>query len=1088
MRKIIFLSLISILISNEIDYIKHNSFLFCLKKDSPNLIINNKDNYIITNSDDINLLIQKFNIKKIDKWLKHASESDYDKDIYLSKIYRVYIKELDLEKIKTIKNEFEKLINIHSTDYDYKHKSSYATNDLYFNEQFYLEQVNTLEAWDYFIDEGVILGDPDIVLASVDSGVDYTHPDLKANIFINQLEIPASILSTDIDLNADSYISSLEIEEFLISQNMDNNFDGEINLRDLLASGSIFLDGIDGDENGYIDDIIGWDTFNDVDDYNYTIIEDNDPYPKEGIDPNSAWSHGTHVGGLLSATTDNEIGMASISFNTKLLSVKIADEDQDGSDGIWFPTTVEGMYYAAITGHNLDKFTVLNCSFGRMGDYSDFEQSAINVMYNDYNAIIIAAAGNDATSQCGYPACYDNVISVSALDIDGLTAAEFTNYGEEIDISAPGVNILSSIISYDYEGYDYWDYAYWSGTSMATPIVASGIALLKNYFPNYSNQELIERLLLSSNPIIYQYNSSCNYGCLGFGIMDLKNAIDPYLTTLNLLLESYLYETNIADTLNINFILTNNSLGQIDVNNASLRIECEELIFQANPNSILIDSISSGISIENTFTMSFDDNNSLGNHNCKMILEFNGQIQEYAFTVSLNLFQHGFPFSTTFEVKSSPIVADIDNDGILEIIFGDKNGLVHVVSSLTGVEWENDIFPFDTGNEIWGALAYGDIDLDGLNEILVPSKSKSLYAIDINGVDFNFDAGQFLMGTPAIGNLDEDDFLEVVVSGYTASGDVFIINHDGTSNSIIEINEKALGGVSLADFNDNGQDEIIISTGNDDMICMIDNSGNIDTLLIANDKFQTSTSILDIDGEKIIMAGSYDHFFYAIDSQGQIIFSVETGDDINSSPAFLQTDSEVLTFFGSDDGYLYAVKPNGDMAVGWPVPVNIENEVGTPSFSDLDGDGNPEIVVSSNNKIYAFYLDGSYFNSMHFPIQTEFSITSAPIIRDIDGDGDLEIIFGTSANIVVIDVIDNGGISSNYWNMYRGNNARTGLFEGSLQIGDINNDENTDIFDIIIIINMILNDDPYNFIADINADGNIDVSDIIALLNFILEN
>ena len=147
------------------------------------------------------------------------------------------------------------------------------------------------------------------------------------------------------------------------------------------------------------------------------------------------------------------------------------------------------------------------------------------------------------------------------------------------------------------------------------------------------------------------------------------------------------------------------------------------------------------------------------------------------FNVPVSLNQAGFPFATDFEIKSSPLVVDIDNDGSLDLIFGDKNGLVHVVSS-SGVELENDIFPFDTGNEIWGSLAYADIDLDGLNEILVPSKSKHLFAIDINGIDFDFDAGQYLMGTPAIGNLDSDEYVEarVLPAGKNNPEETFTLN------------------------------------------------------------------------------------------------------------------------------------------------------------------------------------------------------------------------------------------------------------------------------------------------------------------------
>ena len=321
-----------------------------------------------------------------------------------------------------------------------------------------------------------------------------------------------------------------------------------------------------------------------------------------------------------------------------------------------------------------------------------------------------------------------------------------------------------------------------------------------------------------------------------------------------------------------------------------------------------------------------------------------------------------------------------------------------------------------------------------MNEIIIPSKNKHLYALNLNGVLFDFEAEQYLMGTPAIGNLDEDDFLEVVVSGYTSSGDIFIVNHDATSN-IIEINEKALGGVSLADFDGDNIDEIVIATESNDMICMVSHTGEIDTLVLANDKFKGSSAILDIDGEKIILAGSNDHNLYAVTQQGETIFSLITQDEINSSPSFLQTDNGPLTVFGSDDGYLYAVLIDGNAAEGWPV--YLDDAVGTASFSDLDGDGRSEILVGAGNKLHVLDLDGNYFNSNHFPLQTEFSITSAPVVVDLDGDNDLEIIVGTSADVVVIDVMENGGITAGYWNLDRGNQLRSGYYQSSLYCGNV---------------------------------------------------
>ena len=81
------------------------------------------------------------------------------------------------------------------------------------------------------------------------------------------------------------------------------------------------------------------------------------------------------------------------------------------------------------------------------------------------------------------------------------------------------------------------------------------------------------------------------------------------------------------------------------------------------------------------------------------------------------------------------------------------------------------------------------------------------------------------------------------------------------------------------------------------------------------------------------------------------IFTVDVEDEINSTASFLENDSNILVFFGSDDGFLHGLYSDGQLLSGWPV--NLGGEVGSPVFSDLDGDGNPEVIVGAGNKIYA---------------------------------------------------------------------------------------------------------------------------------------
>ena len=141
--------------------------------------------------------------------------------------------------------------------------------------------MKAVQAWDFWDIPNVMPGDgQEILLASVDTGVDYTHPDLVENIWVNQGEIPSYITDDQelfqiVDSDGDGKISSLEmISEFIMT---DLNEDGQVNLKDIFAEGSPYIDFQDNDGNGYADDLIGWDpagTWTTQNDY------DNDPFLK----------------------------------------------------------------------------------------------------------------------------------------------------------------------------------------------------------------------------------------------------------------------------------------------------------------------------------------------------------------------------------------------------------------------------------------------------------------------------------------------------------------------------------------------------------------------------------------------------------------------------------------------------------------------------------------------------------------------------------------------------------------------------------------------------------------------------------------
>ena len=123
----------------------------------------------------------------------------------------------------------------------------------------------------------------------------------------------------------------------------DLNQDGAINLRDAVSDGSPFEDFEDNDGNGYVDDLLGWDCSG------YYGTDDNDPFPKEDVANNSTWAHGSHVAGILAATSDNGVGMASTAFNGKIMSVKTS-KDGPTTDDPGISDGYQGILYSCQAG------------------------------------------------------------------------------------------------------------------------------------------------------------------------------------------------------------------------------------------------------------------------------------------------------------------------------------------------------------------------------------------------------------------------------------------------------------------------------------------------------------------------------------------------------------------------------------------------------------------------------------------------------------------------------------------------------------------------------------------------------------------
>ncbi len=235
--------------------------------------------------------------------------------------------------------------------------------------------------------------------------------------------------------------------------------------------------GYDDDSNGFEDDIYGWDAYE----------QDGNPDAPSDVD---SPGHGTHCSGIAAAIHDNGVGVVGLGRGAKIMAVRIGSGRQ-------IYNTVEGLVYAAVNGAD-----VISMSFAGPSE-SSLERDIIDYAVSQ-GAVVVAAAGNEGSTNLTYPAAYPNVIAVAATDLDN-DIASFSNRSWWVQAAAPGVDIFSTYIN---------GYGYSTGTSMATPLVAGLVAMLKGSDPSMNQAEVLARIQQGARPIANAHSLNTPVGVI----------------------------------------------------------------------------------------------------------------------------------------------------------------------------------------------------------------------------------------------------------------------------------------------------------------------------------------------------------------------------------------------------------------------------------------------------------------------------------------------------------------------------------------------------------------------------------------------
>ncbi len=922
-----------------------------------------------------------------------------------------------------------------------------------FRDLWGLQAINAEPAWD------TTQGDT-IVVAVVDTGLDYNHEDIAGNVWQN---------------------------------------DGEVGLD---ASGNDKrLNGTDDDGNGLSDDWRGWD---------FVTLDgtpgDSDPMDNHG--------HGTHVSGTIAATGNNGLGIIGVAPHAKIMALKGLDANGNGST----EDLCNAIIYAADKGAS-----VINASWGGSGDTPQTLIDVISYAHNVKGSVVVAAAGNFSsdvgTQHKGfYPACIRDVIAVSAINHTDAKAS-FSNYGWKIDIAAPGggdtdptglliqphrtiLSLLSSAANSSMTSSGQLvvgtKYLRQAGTSMAAPHVAGVAALIRAQHPEFSPEQVRQALRYSASDIgAPGIDNQFGYGRLSASApLTIASPLAAQLTSPN------------GTLAGLSQVEVKGSVGGSNLSNWRLEYGAGT----APSNWTLITSSTTTIDAGVLATWNLSNIND-GTYTLHLVAQSStGETYEDRLTVVLDglVITDPSPFnlsitrgdqaitisgtvaSANFARYSIGILAvrnntwvnssaiSLTNGGLQPVYNGvlgtwDTSGAVPdtyqiyvtqiftnnssvsksvkiVVDSTLHPGWPVDIGLLSSGivsYALTNHLGAYDVDGNGTKELLI-AYNNQVNILDHTGAQLPGwpqtidpqNSAAHVQVSPTVADLNGDGSPEILVAN--DQGKVFVWSADGTLwTGWPKTLAWFMTNIAVDDLNGDGQKEIVISTSGS--IRVFNTSGvSLPGFPVFTNAGNTPPAIGDVDGDgqkEIVVATTVGPTnLYMIKANGTVMPnwprainpSLPSNLTSSSYPVLgdLDGDGDMECVIGSTNGLVYAFRSDGSYLPGWPQATKAAY-VNSPAIGDIDGDGLPEVVVGNQNflengswanYLFAWHADGTILPNWPVKYDRQISISSfgfgAPALADLDQDG--------RADVIVSSDTTNGSPSA--LNAYRSDGSKVAGF------------------------------------------------------------